>query len=398
MRTMFIFISLFFAANLAAAAPMSSPEAVGLSPEKLAIIDTEINAEIAAGKLSGATFSILRKGKLGYHKAFGTRGKDGSTGPLKVDDLFRIYSMTKPITTVALMQLMEQGKIKLSDPVSQYIPAFASAKVLSPEGLKAQENPITIADLLRHTSGVVYGFFGDTPTRTEYKKVDLTGTKQSTSEMVAKLASLPLEHQPGTTWEYSHSTDVVGHVIEIVSGRPLDEYLSAEIFTPLSMKDTAFYVPQSKKDRIVEPTFRGLSNPLVAPNYLSGGGGLMSTAEDYLIFCSMLLEGGTYNGQQILKSETISLMNQNQLGDIQPGNYNLLGKGYGFGYGFAVRLGEEGNIAGSKGDFWWGGYAGTYFWIDPAEDMIAVFMMQQPDQRAPLRPRIRNWVYNALVD
>ncbi len=389
---------LFLFSQNAVALDTVKPETVGLSSNKLAEIDKALEADIAAGKLSGATVSVMRKGKLAYHKAFGTRGKDGAPGPLKTDDIFRIYSMTKPITSVATMMLVEEGKINLKDPVSDYIPAFADTNVLEAGKMMPVKNAMTIQDLMRHTSGIVYGFFGDTPTRTEYKKVDLYGIQQTNSDLSGKLAALPLEHQPGTAWEYSHSTDVLGHIVEIASKQSLDSFFKERILGPLGMKDTAFYVTANNKDRIAEPKFKGLSNPLVAPKLLSGGGGMVSTAPDYLKFATMMMNEGKYEGGRILKAETIKQMTTDQLGDIRPGNYDLLGKENGFGLGFSVRLTDEGRAAGSKGDYWWGGYAGTYFWIDPARELITVFMMQQPDQRAPMRPRLRGWVYNALTD
>ncbi len=375
---------------------MVDPASVGLSVEKLAPLEQSIKADIAADKLNGATLSIMRDGKLAYHKAFGTRGKGASEGPMKTDDIFRIYSMSKPITSVGIMKLAEAGKLNVKDPVHKYIPEFKDSTVLVDGKRVPQNNQMTIEDLLRHTSGVVYGFFGDTPTRTEYKKVNLYDPMQSNKDMAVKLAGLPLEHQPGTKWEYSHSTDILGHVIEVASGQNLGEYLKAEILDPLGMDDTSFYAPADKKDRVVEPEYPGLLNPMMAPKYQSAGGGMLSTSDDYLTFTSMMLNKGTYNGVQILKPETVEMMTSNQLGDIVPGNYNLLGKGYGFGYGYAVRTSDEASIAGTKGDYWWGGYAGTYFWIDPAKDMSVVFMMQAPKLRAPYRPIIRSAVYGAL--
>ncbi len=391
-------LCLFLFSQSAFAQDIVKPETVGLSSAKLAEIDKALKADISAGKLSGATISIMRKGKLAYHKAFGTRGKDGAPGPLKTDDIFRIYSMTKPITSVAIMMLVEEGKISLDDPVSNYIPAFAETKVLAAGKMMPVKNAMTVRDLMRHTSGIVYGFFGDTPTRTEYKKVDLYGIQQTNSDLSGKLAALPLEHQPGTAWEYSHSTDVLGHIVEIASKQSLDSFFKERVLEPLGMKDTAFFVTADNKDRIAEPKFKGLSNPLTAPRLLSGGGGLVSTAPDYLKFAVMMMNEGKYEGGRLLNSETVKQMTTDQLGSIRPGNYNLLGRENGFGLGFSVRLTDEGRTVGSKGDYWWGGYAGTYFWIDPAKELITVFMMQQPDQRAPMRPRIRGWVYDALMD
>lgn len=393
-----VFIALFACSDTVFAADIMPPEKVGLSSEKLGSIDTNIQEDINNGMISGATIAVMRHGKLVYHKAFGTRGEGAAPGPLKTDDIFRIYSMTKPITTVGIMMLTEQGKIQLNDPVSKFIPAFADTRVMELGDLYAPDNPITIADLLRHTSGIVYGFFGDTEARTEYRKVDLNDVRQTTAEMVNKLALLPLEHQPGDAWEYSHSTDVLGRVIEVVSGKKLDQFFADEILGPLGMTDTAFYVIEEKKDRIVEPLFKGLSDPLEIPKLHSGGGGLMSTADDYLIFSSMMLNGGIYEGKRLLKEETVTRMTQDQLGGVRPGNYDLLTGENGFGFGFAVRLSDQGFAAGSKGSYWWGGYAGTYFWIDPVQELIIVFMIQQPDQRSLYRPKIRNWVYGAIVD
>jgi len=392
------FVALFVCTNTVIAADITPPETVGLSSEKLGSIDSNLQEDIKNGLISGATVAVMRHGKLAYHKAFGTRGSGAAPGPLKSDDIFRIYSMTKPITTVGIMMLIEQGKIQLIDPVSKFIPAFADTKVMELGDLYTPDNPITIAGLLRHTSGIVYGFFGDTEARAEYRKVDLYDVKQTTAQMVNKLALLPLEHQPGDAWEYSHSTDVLGRVIEVVSGKKLDQFFADEILGPLGMTDTAFFVSEEKKDRIVEPQFEGLSDPLEVPKLHSGGGGLMSTADDYLIFSSMMLNGGIYEGKRFLKEETVARMTQDQLDGVRPGNYDLLTDENGFGYGFAVRLVEQGYAAGSKGSYWWGGFAGTYFWIDPVQELIIVFMIQQPDQRSLYRPKIRNWVYNAIVD
>jgi len=397
-RIFTMLLALVFYPNVVFAAETVAPEKVGLSTEKLQVINNNIRSDIRDGKISGATVSVMRQGKLAYHQAFGTRGKGAAPGPLKTDDIFRIYSMTKPITTVGVMMLIEQGKVGLNDPVAKFLPAFADTKVMELGDLYTPDNPITIADLLRHTSGIVYGFFGDTEVRSEYQKVDLYDVNQTTTEMVSKLAALPLEHQPGDAWEYSHSTDVLGRVIEVVSGQRLDQFFAEEILGPLGMKDTAFYVAEEETGKIVEPEFKGLSDPRKVPNLHSGGGGLMSTADDYLIFSSMMLNGGKYDGKRLLKTETVAMMTQDQLDGVRPGNYDLLTDENGFGFGFAVRLEDQGFAAGSKGSYWWGGYAGTYFWIDPIKELIIVFMIQQPDQRTAYRPRIRNWVYEAIED
>jgi len=398
-RSVVLATGLTLASLSAQAIDRADPATLGFDGAKLAEITTALKADIAAGKLNGATVSVLRGGRLAVHQAIGTRGGkgDGAGQPLKTDDLFRIYSMTKPIVSVATMMLVEQGKVALTDPVSKFIPAFADTKVLELGELYAPDQPITIADLLRHTSGIVYGFFGDTEVRSQYKKAGLFDITVSTEEHMNRLAALPLESQPGENWEYGRSTDVLGRVVEVVSGQPLDRFLKSEILDPLGMKDTAFHLTAKDQARIVEPGFPGLLDPLVKPVYLSGGGGLMSSAPDYLNFVQMLLNGGSLNGKTILKPETVADMATDHLGDARPGLYDLLTDDYGFGYGFAVRLEDNGFAAGSKGDYWWGGYAGTYFWVDPAKDMAVVFMMQAPEMRNHYRPLLRNWVYGAMT-
>jgi CubicO group peptidase (beta-lactamase class C family) len=382
--------------SAASATEITRPETVGFDSTKLALIDTKLTDDIAANVVNAATLSIMRKGKLVYHKAFGTRGPGASSGPLKTSDIFRIYSMTKPITSVAVMMLVEQGRIKLNDPLSKYVPAFAGTKVMKLGKLYPQDKAITIADLLRHTSGIVYGFFGDTEVRSLYRTAGLRDDRQTLETWANKLAALPLEHQLGKVWEYSHSIAVLGRVVEVASGQQLDQFLKEHIFDPLGMNDTGFYVPSHKVHRIVEPLVLGLSNPAIKPRLLSGGGGLMSTAKDYLAFCTMMLNGGSYKGHQLLKSETVAEMTRNQLGDIQPGNYNLLGGNSGFGYGFAVRLTSGGFSPQSKGSYRWAGYAGTHFWIDPENQMIVVFMIQNPGQSRRYIRNVPTWVYGAL--
>ncbi|MBT3790258.1 MAG: beta-lactamase family protein [Alphaproteobacteria bacterium] len=387
---------LLLAISTASAVEITDPKSIGFDPRKLNIVDTMLNDDIAAKVVNAATLSIMRKGKLVYHKAFGTRGPGSSSGPLNTNDIFRINSMTKPITSVAVMMLVEQGRIKLKDPLSKYVPAFANTKVMKLGKLYPQDKAITIADLLRHTSGIVYGFFGDSEVRSLYKKAGLRDNSQTLETWANKLAALPLEHQPGEVWEYSHSTAVLGRVVEVASGQKLDKFLKKQIFDPLDMIDTGFFVPQSKVHRIVEPQAPRLSNPAAKPRLLSGGGGLMSTPGDYLAFCTMMLNGGLYKGHRLLKPETVKEMISNQLGDIQPGNYNLLGGNSGFGYGFAVRLNDIGFSRESKGSYRWAGYAGAHFWIDPLKEMIVVFMIQNPRQSRRYIRKVRAWVYSAL--
>jgi CubicO group peptidase (beta-lactamase class C family) len=387
---------LLLAVSAASATEITDPESVGFDSRKLALIDKKLTDDIAANVVNAATLSIMRKGKLVYHKAFGTRGPGSSPGPLKTDDIFRIYSMTKPVTSVAVMTLAEQGLIKLNDPLSKYIPAFARTKVMELGKLYPQDKAITIADLLRHTSGLVYGYIGDTEVRSLYKKAGLRDNSQTLEAWANRIAALPLEHQPGEVWEYSHSTTVLGRVIEVASGQKLDHFLKENILDPLGMIDTGFYVPSNMTHRIVEPQAARLSNPAIKPRLLSGGGGLVSTPQDYLAFCTMMLNGGSYKGHRLLKPETVAKMTSDRLGNIRPGNYNLLGGNPGFGYGFAVRLSAGHRSPESKGSYWWAGYSGTHFWIDPEKEMIVVFMIQNPGQSRHYRRKIRSWVYGAL--
>lgn len=373
------------------------PGTVGFDAGKVAAIAQMLDQDVAEGRILGGTVSILRQGKLALHHATGLRAAEGPDQ--EIDDIFRIFSMTKPIVSVAAMMLVERGQLDLDAPLSQYIPEFADTKLIEVSGLYEPEREITIRDLLRHTSGIVYGFFGDTFARDEYKKHNLLDPTVSTGDHARLIATLPLEHEPGSAWEYGRSTDVLGHVVEVASGQRLDAFLKSEILDPLGMTDTAFFVPQDKADRVALPGQQGfMFDPLIEPAYQSGGSGLMSTAPDYLQFVGMVLNGGELDGARILQPETLLEMGTDQLDGVRPGNYDLLGDENAFGLGFAVRQAEVGTGQGSIGDMWWGGYTGTYFWIDPAQDLAVVFMIQNPDQREYYRPVLRNAVYDALIE
>lgn len=375
----------------------ADPASLGLDVDKVSAIAAMLDQDVADKRILGGTVSILKDGKLALHHATGFRTFDGD--PQEIDDIFRIYSMTKPIVSVATMMLVERGALSLEDPVSKYIPEFADTKVMELGNLYPPEREITVADLLTHTSGIVYGFFGDTAVRDEYKKHNLFDPIKSTGDHARLMASMPLEHEPGSAWEYGRSTDVLGYVVEVASGQALGNFLQAEILGPLGMTDTAFHVPQDKADRVAVPGAQGLVfDPMQKPAYQSGGGGLVSTADDYLRFMQMILNGGSLDGAQILKPETVAEMSRDHLGDSRPGNYDLLGPENGFGLGFSVRLQDQGErTRGVTGDLWWGGFLGTYFWIDPANNMAVVFMIQNPEQREYYRPVLRNAVYDAMA-
>jgi CubicO group peptidase (beta-lactamase class C family) len=334
------------------------------------------------------------------------------------DAIFRIYSMSKPITTVCAMMLFEQGKLALSDPVAKYIPDFKNVKVGEEKrdadgkvtlDLVAPKRPMTIQDLMRHTSGLTYGFFGEGAVKKAYIEANLNADDPDNTEFANRLARLPLVYQPGTTWEYSQATDVLGRVIEVVTGKPLYQAFKEMLLDPLGMTDTSFYVTDpAKQPRIAEPftsdrtigAGAAVNDPRVARKYESGGGGLVGTAMDYARFAQMLLNGGTLDGRRYLGPKTIAYMASDHIGDaIKRGPYDLVGLGHKFGLGFAVRT-DAGisPAAGSVGDYAWGGAGGTYFWVDPAEKMFVVFMMQSPSKRAQFRPLLRNMIYAAIVE
>ena len=372
-------------------------EQLDFDPAKLAIIDHEIGKLVNDDDLPGVIVAIVRRDKLVYHKTFGKLKPKGDVA-MPTDAVFQIFSMTKPIVSVAVMQLVERGYLGLNDPLSNYIPAFGRMTVWENDREVPAEGKITIDDLLRHTSGLTYGFFGTGYVRSLYKAREISSRHQTLQQFVNKIASIPLEHHPGRVWEYSRSVDVLGRVIEIVSGKPLQDYLKENIFMPLGMNETYFTGPWAPMDRVARS---GLADWQMRTAdrevpFKSGGGGLLSTMADYITFCRMILNGGRLDGREILKRSTVNMMTSNQLGDRPRGQWDGPGRGYGFGYGFAVRIDELAAYPGSIGDLWWGGYAGTYFWIDPAKQMIVVIMVQSTKKRRALRPLMRNLVYDAL--
>ena len=328
---------------------------------------------------------------------------------MEIDPIFRIYSMTKPIVSVAIMMLVEEGQLLLADPLAKYVPAFADPKVaVERDGrveLVAAERPITIQDLLRHTSGLTYEFVGTGAVQRMYADNKLPSTDQTNAEQVERLASLPLFSQPGRQWDYSRSTDVLGRIIEIVSGETLGAFLQKRSFARLGMNDTGFHVPAEKQSRIAEPFANdpdtGESVRLLdirrPAKFESGGGGLVSTILDYTRFIDMLAAGGTREGERLLARKTVDLMRADHLGPKVRRGSELLQPGHGFGLGFAVRT-EPGMsvMPGSVGLYFWGGIAGTTFWIDPAEDLYAMMLIQAPGRRDYYRALFRTLVYGAL--
>ena len=395
-------------------------EDVGMSTQRLAKITGTFAKEIQDKKLPGAVVMVARKGRIVYQNAFGLRDPR-KTDAMKPDSIFRIYSMTKPLMSVGLMLLVEDGRIQLTDPVSKYLPPFKDIKVVSSGGEAAPERAMTVQDLLRHTSGLAYGEItkvekvkeallqaGIVTRGVEYDARSMTGAEQ-----VDRLAKVPLVNQPGTLWEYSLAVDVQGRVIEAVAGKRAGDFLEERLFKPLRMKDTGFFVKPGELGRLAEPVetdpASGNKSPLSdgtkRPGNDSGGAGGVSTAADYMRFMQMLLNGGALDGARIMSPTTVRLMTSDHLAGVVsnpqlPGELLLGTKGYTFGLGFAVRMADGlAGVAGSAGDYTWAGYAGTYFWVDPVQELVAVLMTQAPSPaRAGYRRLLRALVYQAIVD
>lgn len=379
------------------------PEEVGLHQGALDKLSAALTERIARGHVPGVVALIARHGKVAYHEAFG-RQDPTSDRPMNTDSIFRIYSMTKPIVSVAIMMLWEEGKLLLGDPIGKYIPAFNETTV----GLERAPlmRAITIHDLLRHTSGLAYEFRGTGPIQQAYLEAGTNSPKQTNVEQADTLARLPLMHQPGTVWEYSRSTDVLGRLVEVISGQTLGTFLSGRILEPLGMNDTGFSVPDHAHRRIAEPFAKdpegGTDIKLIdirrPPSFESGGGGLVSTSSDYARFCATLLGNGRLGSTRLLGRKTVELMTSDHLGTVT-GSEDLLPPGHGFGLGFAVRTtAGMAPFPGSLGNYYWSGVAGTSFWVDPTERLYAVLMMQGPVQREHYRVLFRDLVYAAVAD
>jgi CubicO group peptidase (beta-lactamase class C family) len=399
--------------------PSTDPESVGLSSTRLARIITVLNQEIAAGQLPGAVIAIARRGQLVFHEAVGYLGPDQST-PMPRDALFAIASMTKPITGVAGLLLWEAGRLGLADPIERFLPQLANRRVavLTERVLTGQgpietvpaERSITIKDLMRHTSGLTYGGRGTTAVHALYPaSSNAAGATLDTTSFLERLAAVPLLYQPGTVWDYGLSIDVIGLAVEAISGQTLGTFLEQHLFRPLGMPDTSFQVPQDKVARLARPLPRdpdtgaaqSVPDRAQTLRFECGGGGLASTALDYLHFAQMLLAGGTLGETRILGRKTVEAMRtnrmtpdiENRIAQLDPNS-----EGYGFGLTVAVRD-KVSTLMGSPGDFYWNGAYGTLWWADPTEDLAVVFMAQVPgEQRRRFRPLINALVYQALTE
>lgn len=408
------------AASAAGPLPRVDPDDVGLSAERLGRLEHVMKAHVDEGRLAGTTTLIARRGKIAYLDSYGLadieRGKS-----MEKDTIVRIYSMTKPVTSVAAMLLYEEGHFQLSDPVSKFLPELKDLRVYeSGEGDAIKTRPaareMTIRDLLSHTSGLSHGMLSTGPIADAYKLHGVSpgirgqnGSK-TLAEMVKRLTRVPLANDPGAEWRYGVSTDVLGRLVEVISGKPLDVFFEERIFRPLKMTDSGFSVPKGKRKRFAVnygPSADGktvvyddskTSRYRKRPTFFAGGAGLVSTAEDYWRFCQMLLNGGELDGVRLLSPKTVELMTTDHLPDDWPdiGPY----PGSGFGLGFAVTR----NVArswtlGSVGNYGWGGFASTWFWIDPKEELIVVFMTQLlPASAYPLRNELKTLIYQALTD
>jgi CubicO group peptidase (beta-lactamase class C family) len=399
-------------------------EDAGYSTERLSRLTKYFQGEIDKGAIPGAVLVVARGGKIVYLEALGYQDREKSI-PMKPDAIFRIASMTKPITSVAVTMLAEEGKIDLLAPVSQYLPEFKDVKVGVEKNdpstgkpalrLEDVQRPMTVQDLLRHTSGLVYGPFGNTLVHQMYNHANLFDNNQTLTEFVTKLSKLPLAHQPGKVWEYGMSVDVLGRIVEVASGMPLDRFFEERITKPLGMRDTAFYVNATQATRLAEAQVDRATGRRPGASsaedltkekqkWFSGGGGLVSTGMDYARFCQMLLNEGELDGVRLLSPKTIAIMTSDQVppGTLRSGFEDLaptLEMGQSFGLGFAVRT-DAGHspLGGSAGDYFWAGAYGTYFWVDPQEKLFAVMMVQMPfPQSGPYRRAMRELVYGALV-
>lgn len=400
--------------------PAEKPEDVGFSSERLRRLTDTLRRDVDKGAVPGAVVLIARQGKVACHEAIGWRDREAGAA-MSPDTLFRIYSMTKPFTSVAAMMLAEEGKLLIADPVAAYLPEFAgltaavdsdstAATSLTTEPVR---RAMTVHDLLRHTSGLTYTHLAGPQLKKQYEAAQL-GEDQTNAELVTKLSKVPLAYQPGSTWQYGYSTDVLGRVVEVASGMTLDAFIAGRICQPLGLAQTSFgpvdathvAEPQIDPASGKRPPLRDVTKQ---PVWLSGGSGLLSTAADYVRFCQMLLNGGRFGGTQMLSPATVALMTSDHLNPdfaYGPQMRSMFGaltpmpeNGIGFGLGFAVRT-HAGRCAlpGSIGDYSWSGVSGTYFWIDPRQELIAILMMQAPIQRMHYRYLMRTMVYQAIVE
>lgn len=401
-----------------------TPESAGFDPARINRITRHLSENyVEPRKIAGCQTLVARHGKVAYFSTLGSSDLEGSR-PLRDDSIFRIYSMTKPITSVALMTLYEQGYFQLNDPVSRYLPSWKNQQVWvsgdadNPE-LKTPDQPMTFRHVLSHTGGLTYGATNH-PVDKLFRREGVNRDRNETlSTFIERLGRVPLRYEPGSRWMYSVSTDVCGALVEAIAGKPFDEYLDEVIFRPLGMTDTSFWVSPEKRERFTsnyqrEPDrslrllddAQGDSAYYTPPKFLSGGGGLTSTTADYFRFCEMLRRGGELDGQRILGPRTLEIMHKNHLAGGKDLTQMAIGafsetayEGVGFGLGFATTLGEVESGSLGAGDYYWGGAASTIFWVDPTEDLVCIFMTQlMPSSTFNFRGQLKSIIYSAIVD
>ena len=407
----------FVSAGFGRELPTAVPEQVGLSSKELARIKPAMQRFVDDRKFAGVITMVSRRGKVVHFEAVGMRDLEAKQ-PIERDTICRFYSMAKPVTSVAVMMLVEAGELRLDDAISKYVPELKGRKVFvkstddGPE-LEDAKREITVRDLLMHTSGLTYGFLGNTYVEQQYRKIDVLDYRHGLKEMIKKLGETPLRCQPGTKWNYSVSVDVLGYLVEVVSGKRLDEFLQQRVFGPLDMHDSGFYVPEEKHHRFAKtyrPTLTGgltvLDNATTnrfsaPPTFLSGGGGLVSTARDYMRFCRMLLNKGELDGKRLLRRETVEMMTSNQLPEaLLPVAFGPIKRdGLGFGLGVSVRVAEAASAPGGRvGEYGWGGAACTHFWISPRDQLIVIVLAQYMPFSLQLENAVKPLVYDALIE
>jgi CubicO group peptidase (beta-lactamase class C family) len=394
------------------------PPGAHFNPDKLAKVSEFFKNEVATGKIPGAIVLIQQHGKPVYHESFGVQDV-GSKAPITDHTIFRLFSMTKAITSVVAVQLVEEGKLRLDDPIAKYIPSFANVKVgvekKVDDGSKTLElvppnRPPTVLDLMRQTSGITYGFYGDSPVRKAYKAADIYAGDFDLAEFAERIAKLPLHNQPGALWQYGHSTDVLARIMEIVSGKSLIEIEREKLLDPLGMKDTGFFVTDPEKVKFLaqpmpnDSDFRvGRENrPEIPKKMLYASGGMVSTMADFSRFAQMLLDGGKFEGKTILSPKAFELLTTDQVGKgsgVERDHFYFPGDGFGFGLGLAVRT-DPGNAKppppGSLGELKWDGASGCYFVIDRKQDMFFVLLEQTPTERQRIQRTLKQLIYEAM--
>ncbi|HOB84222.1 MAG TPA: serine hydrolase domain-containing protein [Bacteroidales bacterium] len=415
----FIFLAVlaFYSCSDSAVLQEAAPGSVKVSSERLLRIDNMVQQAVDNGWIAGASAFIARDGKIVYNKAFGVSDLEKKT-PMKPDDIFRICSQTKAIVSIGLMMLYEEGKFLLDDPVSQYIPEFADPRVIVTYNEKdttyttvPAKREITIRDLLTHTSGIDYAGIGSSMMNAVYAKGGIMGgfgnDRIRIGDDIKLLGRMPLVHHPGEKYTYGLNVDVVGYLIEVLSGEPLDQFLKTRIFDPLGMVDTWFYLPPEKQGRLVKVSTENsnhrvipvpqdsfmINYPLLKGTYFSGGAGLSSTTKDYATFLQMLLNNGTYNGKRLLARRTVELITSNQIGDLNHGRNK-----FGLGFEITTEYGQA-ELGVSEGSFSWGGYYSTTYWADPRERLVGlIFMQQDPLSHGEIQDKFKAMVYQALED